>query len=118
MSFDLASLEGRFESAEERVDEALHSQVAKAIEEAAETILPLVPDGVEVEALLQKFDELAAKAHDVIDRVAPPSATPAEGAEAAEPVNAAVPPGTNGGEPGETAAPAAPADADTQDQTT
>lgn len=71
VSFDLSTIETRFHSAEEDIEEALHSKVADAILTAAKTILPLVPEGADVEALLSKFDEVATEAHKAVDAVAP-----------------------------------------------
>jgi len=97
--FDLSSLENRFRSVELDAEEALHSKVAKAIEEAAKIVMPLVPDGPVVEELLAEFDKLAAKAHRVVAVAAPvvdaadPAAAPivaeVEQAVAAAPAEAA-----------------------------
>jgi len=70
MSFDLSTLESRFWHDLDEVDSdaeaALHSKIVDTAVTAAKAILPLVPDGSEVENLLGHLDEFAAEAHRLV----------------------------------------------------
>lgn len=70
MPFDLSTLESRFwhdlDTVDSDAEAALHSKIVDTVVTAAKVILPLVPDGVDVETLLTKLDEVAAEAHKVV----------------------------------------------------
>lgn len=71
VSFDLATLETRFHDVEEDAKAALHSGVASALVTAAKAIIPLIPEGSDVEGLLTLFDKAASEAHKLIEAAAP-----------------------------------------------
>jgi hypothetical protein len=116
--FDLASIEHRFDFNAHDLSDALHSQVAKVIEDAAKAVLPLLPEGSVVDDLLAHFDHAAAEAHKLVAAAAPvveavdPAAAPvvaeaeAVTAEAPATVAAVVDPEPVAPAPAEPAAPA------------
>jgi hypothetical protein len=111
VNFDLAALEGHFAAVAHDVNDALHSQVAQVIEDAAKAVLPLIPEGSVVEGLLAKFDAVASEAHSLLAAALPPAPeAPPEAPEVpAEPVAT---------EPAPAVSPEAPAAPETPPETT
>lgn len=114
--FDLSTLEGRFwhvlGDVESEADAIAHSHIASALEEAAKVIVPLVPEGADVEALLSHLDHAASEAHRLIAGAEPTPApaapeVPAATVSATSPPEAAAPAPV----PAEPPAPEAPAPA-------
>lgn len=95
---DLSALEGRFDAAVHDVNDALHSQVAREIMAAAGAILSLFPEGVVIDGILTKLDELAVETHAAADTVTAPASGPtvvtAEGTIALAPDASSTVPGT------------------------
>lgn len=84
--FDFSALEGRFwrelKAGATEAEALAHSKVADAIEASAKVILPLVPDGAAVEALLLHLDHAADEAHALVSGDVTPVADPPAAAEA------------------------------------
>ena len=106
MPFDLSTLESRFwhvlDDVKSDAEAALHSKIVDAVVAAGKAILPLVPDGTEVESILTKLDEFVVEAHNAISAVAPVAQEAADSAPSAPAA----------GEVAPTDPPAAPADAE------
>jgi hypothetical protein len=107
MSFDFAKLEGRFwhdlDEVKSDAEAVLHSKIVDACVAAAKEVLPVLPDGADVEGVLAKLDELASEAHRAVSDVTADGSQSADSAPPG-PAEAAV-----GESPSETAA-EAPAD--------
>lgn len=74
MAFDIEAIKKRIEAVADgvfsKLEQAAHTKAAEAIEAAVKDILAVVPDGPEIEAIIEQLVAIAESAHNAIHNAA------------------------------------------------